>query len=51
MGKCVNANSDLSGVKGPSRGTRARQPVQKPSELDWGKVEMKAPIIAMMRAL
>ena len=36
MGKCVNANSDPSGVN-ESRGTRARQPVQQPSELDWGE--------------
>ena len=44
MGKCVNAQLDPSGVK-ESRGTRARQPIQQPSELDWG--EVKAPIIAM----
>jgi len=36
MGKCVNANSDPSGVKG-KQGTRARQSIQQPSELDWGK--------------
>ena len=39
IGKCVNANSEQpSGVKmEQSRGTTARQPVQQPSELDWGE--------------
>ena len=36
----MNANSEPSGVNGTKqagRGTTARQPVQQPSELDWGE--------------
>ena len=55
IGKCVNANSEQpSGVNRTKQGNNGRewQPVQQPSELDWGEGEVKAvPKIIAMRAL
>ena len=54
IGKCMNANSDQSGVNGTKQGNNGSEwkPVQPPSELGWGEGEVKAaPKVIAMRAL